>query len=247
MKQISSLMFAVLVALSACSMPSGGMTDEEVAAAAEMTVQAALNAAPLATPVASSGQNFAPETPVMQLTSTLMPGEVRATFGDTVNCRKGPSVNYDRVMQVKAGDSFPIVGYFPPNFWVISTNAGECWVAGEFTTPVGDAQAVPTVTLPPASVEGAPEAPSFGKNGWSWFCYGSGQTEVTLNWEDNAVNEKGYRIYRNKELVTELSANSTFFKEVLVYPGGEGLQYVVEAFNEAGTSIVSTEVLFCDL
>jgi hypothetical protein len=129
---------------------------------------------------------------------------------------------------------------------VVSTSAGECWIDSEFATPVGNIKAVPTVTLPPTPLGGAPDAPSFSKNGWEWFCNGSGQVEVKLSWNDNSNTEKGYRIYRNEELVTELAANSTYFTEVIVYPGGEGLLYRVEAFNETGTASVSTEVLFCD-
>lgn len=249
MKRFFSFTLAIGLFISSCSMPAlNGMTDAEVATAAAMTVQAALAAVPRATPtLVVSNQNGAPETPIVQITSTPNAAEARANFDDAINCRLGPGVNYDRVFQTKPGDSFKIVGIFPPNFWVISTGAGECWISGEFATPMGNLQTVPTVTLPPTPAGGAPEAPTFSKNGWSWFCQGTGQVEVTLVWTDNANTEKGYRVFRNDELATELPANSTFFKEVLVYPGGQGLLYKIEAFNEVGAASVLTEILFCDL
>lgn len=254
MKRTFSLALAAALLLSACSMPIGTrMTDEQIGTAAALTVQAARASepAPLPTatlpPPATQPQSAAPETPAPQWTSTLPSGEARANFDDTVNCRTGPGINYERVFQTKPGDSFRIVGYLPPGFFVISTGAGDCWVTSQFVTPAGDLKAVPTVTLPPTPIGGTPDAPSFSKNGWQWFCYGSGQVEVELSWRDNADNEKGYRIYRNGELVAELSANSTYYKEVILYPGGQGLTYRVEAFNEIGAAGASTEVLFCDL
>ncbi len=255
MKGILYFTLAAGLFVSACSMPvSSGMSEEQIGTAAAMTVQAArtenARTAPLPTatlpPPAAPEASVAPETPVVQLTSTLAKGEARANFDDVVNCRSGPGVNYDRVFQTKPGDSFRIVGYFPPGFIVISTGAGDCWLPSQFSTPVGDLQAVPTVTLPPTPIGGAPAAPTFGKNGWQWFCYGDGQTQVELSWKDNADNEKGYRVYRNEQLVAELGPNTTYYKEVIVYPGGAGLTYIVEAFNETGSASVSTQAMFCN-
>lgn len=248
MKKILALFMIATLFLTSCNLAAQEVNQANIQTAAALTVQAALTTqTPLATATlaAAPNQNAAPAE-TAQSTATAENSEARANFDDVVNCRQGPGMNYDRVFQTKPGDSFKIVGFFPPNFWIISTSAGECWISGEFATPVGSLQAVPTVTMPPTPMGGAPDAPSFSKNGWQWFCYGSGQVEVELAWNDNSNAEKGYRIYRNDELVTELAANSTYFKEVIAYPGGQGLLYRIEAFNEIGAASVSTQVLFCD-
>jgi hypothetical protein len=119
-------------------------------------------------------------------------------------------------------------------------------VTAELATPSVNFSVVPTVTAPPTPQGGAPDAPTFPKKGgWTWFCDGTGNTEVTLNWNDNADRETGYRVYRNGELVMELPANTTTFNENIPYPGEQGLTYIVEAFNEAGGASGSTEALFC--
>ena len=166
--------------------------------------------------------------------------------GGVVNCRKGPSQNYERVTQLVPGQPVTIVGFLPPNYWLVSTVEGECWVTAELATPSVDFSAVPTVTAPPTPQGGAPQAPTFPKEGWTWFCDGAGNTEVTLHWNDNADHEIGYRVYRNGELVSELPANTTSFNENIVYPGEQGLIYIVEAFNEVGAASASTEALFCE-
>ena len=166
--------------------------------------------------------------------------------GVVVNCRKGPSQNYELVTQIMPNEPVKIVGFLPPNYWVVSTVKGECWVTGELATPSVNFSVVPTVTAPPTPQGGAPQAPTFPqKDGWTWFCDGAGNTEVTLNWNDNADHEIGYRVYRNGELIMELPANTTSFNENIAYPGEQGLTYTVEAFNEVGASSGSTEALFC--
>lgn len=202
----------------------------------------------------TSTQSAAPQaTPPVESTSTRTPPQqqrpAEAPFirvGEVVNCRTGPGINYDRVAQILPGDSAPVVGFFPPNYWIISTQNGACWITGEFSTPMGSFSAVPTVTAPPTPPGGAPAAPTFAKNGWTWFCYGSGDTDIELAWNDNADNEKGYRVYRNGELIAELPANSASFKETTPYLGGAGLQYTVEAFNQSGSASALTEILFCN-
>jgi hypothetical protein len=242
MKMIKGLFIIAVFLLASCSLqaqPTEQPVDQlDVSTAAALTVQAAFTAA---APLATTTPDI-----VLQMTLTPNSSEARANFDDTINCRKGPGTNYDRIFQTKPGDSFKIVGFFPPSFWVISTDGGNCWVSGEYITPVGNIQSVPTVILPPTPSGGAPDAPSFSQNGWEWFCDGAGQVEVKLTWNDNSNTEKGYRIYRNDTLVTELPLNSTFFKEVFLYPGGQGLKYKVEAFNEVGAASVSTEAMFCD-
>jgi len=239
MRKILWLFLVAGVSVSSCNMPSAEAQKAQISTVAALTVQAALSAAPPRfTPLAT------PTLKVDQVTPTY--SQPMASVGEVINCRKGPSKNYDRVTQIMPNQPVKIIGFFPPNYWVVSTVHGECWLSGEFATPSGDFKSAPTVTAPPTPQGGAPKAPTFSKGGWVWFCYGTGKTDVTLNWNDNADHEKGYRVYRNDELVIELPANSTSFMENVTYPGGQGLTYRVEAFNEVGASSGSTETLFCE-
>ena len=233
MKRIISLALATSLFISSCNLPDTSAPAPQIATAAALTVQAALNAIPLASPTKRGSE------------ATPTYSQPMASVGDVVNCRTGPGKNYDRVAQILPDQPVRIIGFFPPNYWIVSTVNGDCWLSGEFTTPSGDFTTVSTVTAPSTAQGGTPKAPSFTTNGWTWFCNGTGQTDVSLNWKDNASDEEGYRIYRNGELVIELPVDSTFFKESVLYPGGQGLLYKVEAFNEVGAVSASTNPMFC--
>ena len=198
------------------------------------------------TPIKAETAQITATATLKVVVSTPIYSQPMIDVGGVVNCRKGPSPNYERVTQLVPNQPVKIVGFLPPNYWLVSTVEGECWVTAELATPSVNFSAVPTVTAPPTPQGGAPQAPTFTKkDGWTWFCDGAGNTDVTLNWNDNADHETGYRVYRNGELVSELPANTTSYKENIVYPGEQGLTYTVEAFNEAGASSGSTEALFC--
>ena len=222
------------ILLSSCNVPAADQTDSEMATAAAMTVQAAIdNATPLASPVL--GQSNA------EVTATY--SQPFASVEDVTNCRTGPGVNYERVTQILPTDSVKMIGFFPPNYWIVSTNAGECWIAGEFVTPSGSYAAVPTVTAPPTPEAKAPEGVSLQK--WEIFCnYETNEANVTIIWSDKD-DETGYRILRNGELAAELSANSTQFGEVITLLAGQSVGYNVIAFNAAGSAASKTITLSC--
>jgi hypothetical protein len=156
-----------------------------------------------------------------------------ASVGDVVNCRKGPGTNYERVTQILPAEPVKIIGFFSPNYWIVSTKDGDCWLSGEFATPTGSFAAVPTVAAPPTPQGDAPEAATFPKNGWTFYCY-SGQADITLKWNDNANNESGYRVLRNGETAAELPANSTYFAETISLLVGQNVEYKIQAYNQAG-------------
>jgi RNA polymerase sigma-70 factor (ECF subfamily) len=58
---------------------------------------------------------------------------------------------------------------------------------------------------------------------------------VTLSWTDNASNEEGFHVYRGKDLIASLKADTTSYKDSP--PGSGPYTYGVEAFNAAGTSV----------
>ncbi len=228
MKKILVFSFVFGLFISSCTMPDSGATDPQIGTAAALTVQAALaQTTPLATPTAGT-QSVPTATAAVPTFSPPM-----ASVQDVTNCRKGPGTNYERVAQIMPLESVKIVGFFPPNYWVVSTKDGDCWLSGEFVTPSGSFAAIPTVAAPPTPQGGAPDAATFPKNGWTFYCY-SGQADITLSWNDNANNEAGYRVLRDGAVIAELPSNSTYFKETIILPLGKNVEYKIRAYNLAG-------------
>ncbi|MCA1900260.1 MAG: SH3 domain-containing protein [Chloroflexi bacterium] len=211
--------------------------DQKVATAAALTVEAALQAE-----AAQTTPTSLPPTATQVSTPTFTQPVI--SVGDVINCRKGPGTSYERITQIMPGETVNIVGFFPPNYWVVASKEGECWLSGEFTTPAGSFAAVPTVTAPPTPQGGAPKAATFPKNGWTFYCY-SGQADITLSWNDNANNESGYRILRNGEAIAELPANSTYFAETISLLSGQSAAYQIQAYNSAGESVSATANIAC--
>lgn len=242
MKRIAALLLAGII-LSSCNMPATQeQSAPEVATAAALTVEAALNnAAPLASPTVGSSTQSTSGT--AEITPTY--SQPMASFEDVTNCRTGPGTSYEKVTQILPAVSVKIVGFFPPNYWIVETDEGTCWVSGEFVTPAGSYSAVPTVTAPPTPTGGSPDAPTFTNNGWNYFCRGDGQTEVTLNWNDNSDTESGYRVIRDGEKVADLPANSTTYSEVIPLVSGESVGYQIQAFNSAGETTSNTASFTC--
>lgn len=63
---------------------------------------------------------------------------------------------------------------------------------------------------------------------------------VTLNWQDNATNETGYRVYKNNSAISTIPADSTSFHITMRYNQGTGgplyTNFGVEAYNSFGKS-----------
>lgn len=236
MKRIASLALAAGFFLSSCNLPGTGAADPQLATSAALTVEAALNTTPPAN-TTSAPQAGIETTPTFS--------QPLASVGDVTNCRTGPGVNYQRITQILPDDPVEIIGFFPPNYWIVSTTAGTCWVSGEFVTPSGSFAAVPTVTAPPTPFGGDPDAPSFAKtDGWSYFCY-TGLADITLKWVDKSTSETGYRVLRNGEVAAELPANSTTYSETINLLSGQSVGYQIQAFNAAGQSTSSVATMTC--
>jgi uncharacterized protein YraI len=240
MKRIVFLALAAALIVSSCNLPDEGETSPNLATAAALTVEAALDTAGNVTPLASPALS----TPLSEGTTTPLSSQPLVGVDDVVNCRTGPGVNYERVTQLQPGESAPIIGFFPPNYWIVSTDEGPCWVSGEFVTPSGDFAAVPTVAAPATPQGGVPAEPTFTQNGWSYFC-ANDQAEITLNWNDKAVNETGYRVIRNGERAAELPANSSTYSETISLLSGQSVSYQIQAYNAAGQSTSRTATMTC--
>ncbi len=153
MKRILGLYLVVGLLISSCNLPAAGAPDPQIATAAALTVQAALDAV---TPLASPTTSAPVASTSTKAISTPTYSQPMASVEDVTNCRKGPGKDYERVTQILPAESVKIIGFFSPNYWIVSTKDGECWLSGEFTTPVGSIAAVPTVSAPPTPEGGRP-------------------------------------------------------------------------------------------
>jgi len=250
-KSIYVNLVAVILLLSSCNLPEDrAASQEQIMTAAAMTVQAAL-VAPQASPTASAPAIIGGLTPIIEtpkVSSSPTASDLStpmASVGDVINCRSGPNKTYKVVTQLVPGEQVQIIGFLPPNYWIVSSQLGECWLSGEFATPSGNTAAVPTVTAPPTPEGAKPDAPTFPKNGWTFFCYGPGSADITLAWNDKAKDETGYRVFRNGELVIDLPAGSTNFAETIALNSGQTVTYQVIAYNEIGDSTGATAKITC--
>jgi hypothetical protein len=162
------------------------------------------------------------------------------------NCREGPGQDYQVLFAYLAKKKLEIIGrYDPTNFWLVKapeSRTGTCWLWGEYVELSGSYWVVPTVTPPPTATIAPPAAPSITK--WDFSCSG-GNMSFTVQWEDRASNETGYRIFRNGEKVYDLPPNSTSFSEMVPLQSGESMTYYLQVFSPSGTANSSLMKLTC--
>jgi len=239
MKKMTGLLLCMGLFISSCSLPAAGTPDSQIATSAALTVQAAINVTPLASPtLANTGGGAVTKTAATPTYSQPM-----ANVSEVTNCRTGPGIDYERVTQILPAQPVRIIGFFSPNYWVVSTTFGECWVSGEFVTPTGSFAAVATVTAPPTPEGDVPEGVTLQK--WDIFCnFQTNQADISIKWSDTD-NETGYRIIRNDEVVAELAENSTQFTETIDLLSGQSVGYSVTAFNLIGSANSKTIPLSC--
>lgn len=232
---ITSLLF-----ISSCNLPvsNSPQAAEAIQTSAALTVEAALKT-PLASPTAAP----ATSNDAQATSDTSSSGQPFASFEDVTNCRTGPGINYERITQITPEETVEIIGFYPPNYWVVMTEAGPCWVAGEFVTPSGNIAVAPTVTAPPTPQTGAPENVSLQQ--WNVSCnYATNEADIYIRWTDKD-NESGYRVFRNNELAAELPANSAEFTETITLLAGQSVGYYIVAFNAVGDTNSKTITLSC--
>ena len=231
MNKIIALAMTACLLLTSCS-GTGSSNDPSVATSAALTVQAALNQAPLASPTAPAAA---------QVTQDI--SGARASVGDVTNCRTGPGTNYQRITQLQPGQEYTLVGFYSPGYWIVSTNEGECWVTGELVTPVGNYQGVPIVADAPTAESSPLDGVSISN--YSWDCDAvNDQATVTIEWTDKD-GEGGYRIMRNDEQIVELPANTTVFTETITLLSGQTAGYIVIAFSGSETFSSSVITISC--
>ena len=157
--------FSLLLAMSACNLPSNAPRTETPTLDVTPSVTQALSTdTPTQTSVPS-------DTPPPTTTSTptvpvAFPREV------AVNCRLGPNVAWVVLSGLSVGTSAQIVGKTADSGWwyiVDPLNSGRnCWVASTVTNTAGNLANIPVVAAPQASV-----------------------TNVTVDVDPNSINAPG--------------------------------------------------------
>jgi hypothetical protein len=81
---------------------------------------------------------------------------------------------------------------------------------------------------------------------WSAYNYtckpavGGSTMTMNLGWADRSTSEESYKVYRDRQVIATLDANSTFYVDVFFVATGKTLSYSVEAFNENWQASTST-------
>lgn len=232
MKRFFSILFSTSLLLASCNLPDVDV-ETSVATSAAQTIEAALSqAVPLASQTAGAASSSSLTQPAQTESAVGSSSTAFASFEDVTNCRTGPGVEYERITQITPGFAVEIVGFYPPKYWVVSTDKGLCWVAGEFVTPSGNYAAVPTVTAPPTPTGDVLQNLSLQK--WDIFCnFATNEADITIRWAD-LETEAGYRVVRNEVVIAELPANTTEFIETINLVSGQSAGYYIVAYNNKG-------------
>jgi hypothetical protein len=243
-KQISIFFTFILLSASTlgCNLPNSTpqQTPPEVQTAAAQTLQAILTPSITATvvPQATAATNTITPTSGPTLTITPTYSVPMLTLREQTNCRAGPGQSYDILFAYVKGVKREIIGYYPEqNYWLVKSpesTTGQCWVWGQYADVTGSYWAVPSVTPPPTLTPAPPTAPAAK---WDFNCdYNAGQMQVILTWTDNAVNETGYRVIRDDQVLTELPADSTTYQDLYAFQAGEKVNYQIEVYNITGSA-----------
>jgi uncharacterized protein YgiM (DUF1202 family) len=243
-------LFSLLLVLSSACNISGTTTQPSLNDQAATIVALTLNAVQTSTPSPSETPEPANSptlsiSPTPTLTITPTYSVPLLIVNEATNCRSGPGESYEILFTLLPGATVEIVGRYPTNnYWTVKVQGLEqpCWIWGEYSTASGSYWTVPSVTPPATTTASPPSAPSFSN--WEYSC-GSGNATVTLEWNDRANDESGYRIYRNDKQVTELPANSSAYTEVIEVESGEKITYRIEVFNSTGSASSSTISFSC--
>ncbi len=256
MKQIKLTFagFVLILAILACNLPttSKPLSTEHLAAtgyAATLTAQPVIGteSPPAATSTKpSTAQPGVTATKAATVTTTPTYSTPMLTVLQQSNCREGPGQDYQVVFTYLAKVKLEIIGrYDPTNFWLVKSldsKTGTCWIWGEYTEASGSYWLVPTMTPPPTKTLPPPQAPAVQK--WDYSC-GSGDMTFTIQWEDRATNETGYRVFRDGEQVAELPANSTSWNETIPLESGKSVSYYLQVYGPSGTVNTSIIKLTC--
>lgn len=232
----------LIASILACNLPGSGEQvppPGDVQTAAALTVEAVLKATSVTATAKREIQTSPPNAPSPTVGPT---GTITPTYSvpmlrvlEQTNCRTGPGQDYEVVYTYLAWKELEIVGAYPQeNYWLVKSAespAGVCWLWGEYVEVKGSYWVVSSVTPPPTATKAPPSAPSIQE--WTFNC-NLGQVTVSIRWTDRAVDESGYRVIRDDEVVAGLPADSESYAETIPYTSGDQFVYLIEVYNDTG-------------
>jgi len=232
----------ILVTVLACNLPgtvtqpSLSVEDEAATIIAGTLTALAINVTDV--PITATISPIPQATNTSGPTPTITPtySTPMLTLLAPTNCRTGPGKNYEVLFSYVKDVRLEIIGYYPPeNYWLVKSSesrTGECWIWGEYAKVTGSYWVVPTLTPPPTATIPLPQAPAVK---WTFNCnYAINQMDISITWDDFATNETGYRVIRNEQVIAELPANTTAYKDTYVFTPGEKVIYQIEVYNITG-------------
>lgn len=257
----------LVIALSACNLPSGngdsgggdsgGVDDLALTVTAQYLLLNQSSATPQFTPTPgpSSTPEFTPTPSVPQVTVSV-----------NTNCRTGPSTQYDNIDSLLVGQTGTVVGKnSPTGYWIINrlNGSGTCWLFPQYATVSGNTANLPEYPVPPTPTPSKTPTPTATATlappvavsnvavakicippvvfPFILYQYGG-----NLTWTDNSNNEDGFNIYFNGALFTNVGANVTAFAlPVLPFVAAVPQKWGVESYNSAGKAATKDSTFTC--
>ena len=169
--------------------------------------------------------------------TTVEAGKCTTIFWKVSNVKNVEFGGFNQEFEGSYYDCICQTSTYPMNITYLDDSIERFYVTievnGSCATPTSPPTATPKPTEPPA-----PKPPA-QPNGFivNTNVCNPNNYNVLLTWNDNANNEKGYRVYRNGQLITTLGKNSTTYDDQPAYNGPHS--YQIEAFNDVGSTFTN--------
>jgi len=216
--------------LAACTLPGMQVTPSLSPLDQAATIVAGtLQAAGLST--SSAATKATPSQTPPSATATTKPTLYINTNG--AKCRSGPGPNFQEIASYNTGTTVDLIAKDTADgYWLVKDpgSGDSCWVTVQDASPGGSFELLPEIT-PPAVSQTPPDRPSRGN--WNYNCDNTTLT-MLLGWNPPTGTVNGYRVYRQGNMLADLPASTTSYNETIPFTYGSGMNYAVEAYNDAG-------------
>jgi uncharacterized protein YraI len=241
MRKIFAFGLCLFITLAACITTTVTPVNTPDAVATEVALKNSVNTSVAQTMTANQPQNPPPvptnttgaaATAVSTSTATKPPF-VNATAGINLNCRSGPSSNFDLVIVFNQGASGKVIGKNTVNnskWYQLELEDGkQCWVADDSLTMTGDVSIIPEKASPPTPTLAPPASLWAGTwTTWENVCF-SNKTDceevinVTFTMTSPNTLYAAYRGFGCNSITTSLtvSADGYTANGEQAYEGGE--------------------------